>query len=117
MGQAGIVGNDADVLLADDVAAEVGGEVDSFLVDHAQVTRLVVGGEELVAVAHLMNVAPAASVDGLEEAVLAMAAKTASQSRGYSRLRRERSVTPGGICLWGRMTVGGTATPSWAARA
>ena len=67
MRAARVVGHDVDVLLADDVAAEVLLEVDGGLEGHAEVAGLVVGGEELFAVVDVEDVAPAAAVVGLEE--------------------------------------------------
>ncbi len=61
----GIVGCDADVG-SDDEAAEVGGPWDFLLEDHAEAARQVVDGEESVAGGDTVDVAPAATVDGLE---------------------------------------------------
>ena len=40
-----VVGHDVDLALADDVAAEVLVEVDGFLIEHAEVARLIVGAK------------------------------------------------------------------------
>ncbi len=67
MRAAGVVGHDVDFRLADDVATEVLLEVDCGLEGHAEVAGLVVGAEELVRVVDVEDIAPAASVVGLEE--------------------------------------------------
>ena len=66
-----VVGHDVDLVLADDVAAEVLVEVDGFLIEHAEVARLIVGVEELFAVVDVIDIAPSAAIDGLHESVLA----------------------------------------------
>src|ERR1700678_393093 len=62
-----VVGHDADFGLADDVAAEILLEVHCGLQGHAEVTGLVVCGEEFVRVVDVMNVAPTPAVVRLEE--------------------------------------------------
>ena len=82
------------------------------------VLRLVVGGEELVGVVDLVDVAPAAAVERLQEGGEARRTRTRpSQSSGYCRLRIDRSVVPVGCSLCGSSTVGGMATPSLVASA
>src|SRR5271168_3940761 len=67
MRAARVVGHDVDLLLADDVAAEVFLEVDGGLEGHAEVAGLVVGVEELVAIVDVEDIAPAAAIVGFEE--------------------------------------------------
>src|SRR5665213_382069 len=64
---AGIVGHDADFGLAYDEAAKVLLKVNGRLKGHAEVAGLVVGGEELVAIVDVEDVAPATAVVRLEE--------------------------------------------------
>lgn len=71
MRKARIVGHDVDLALADDVTTEVLVEVDRLLVHHAELVGLVVGFEELFAIVNMVDIAPAAPVDGFHEAVLA----------------------------------------------
>ena len=77
-----IVGHDADSLLPNYKTAKIFGELDRLLKDHAQVAGLVEGAEELVAAAHLVHVAPASAIDGLEETVLADGGKHAIPVEG-----------------------------------
>src|ERR1700678_3229666 len=53
---------------------------------------------------------------GLRNAGKPTYSKIPSQFNGYSKLRMESPVVPGGCLLWGRRTVGGMATPSLVAR-
>ena len=66
-----VVSHDADLLLPDHIAAEVLVEVDRLLVHHAEVARLVVGAEELLAIVNVVDVAPSAAVDRLQKSVFA----------------------------------------------
>jgi len=70
MGPARIVGHDLDLALANDVAAEVLVEFDGLLVEHAEVARLIVCREEFRTIVDVVDIAPAAAIDGLHEAVL-----------------------------------------------
>jgi len=62
-----VVGHDADVGLADDVATEVLVEIDRGLQGHAEVAGLIVGVEKVVRVVDVVNVAPSTAVVRLEE--------------------------------------------------
>ncbi len=62
-----IVRHDVDLLLIDHVAAEVFLELHRALQRHAEVAGLVVGLEELLPVVHVIDVAPSAAIEGLEE--------------------------------------------------
>jgi len=61
MRHSGVVGHDADLLPAHDIAAEVGGEIDRLLVDHAQVARWS-SPRKTLAIVNVINVAPAAAM-------------------------------------------------------
>jgi len=71
MRAARIVGHHAHLLLADHEAAVILGVIDRALIDHAEIARGVVGAEELVAAMDFVDILPAASVDRLEESMLA----------------------------------------------
>ena len=71
VGMARVVGHDVDLALANDVAAEVLVEFDGLLVEHAEVARLIVCGEEFRAIVDVVDIAPAAAIDGLHESVFA----------------------------------------------
>ncbi len=70
-----IIGHDVHLLLPHHVAAEVLREFDRLLVRHAQVARLVVRPEELLAIVNVIHIAPAAAIHRLQESVLAHVGK------------------------------------------
>ncbi len=65
-----VIGHDVDLLLAHHIAAEILLEIDRFLIHHAQVAGVIVGLEKLAAIVNVVDIAPTAAIDRLQESML-----------------------------------------------
>ena len=89
----GIVANRQDVGLAEGEAADIALEVDEFLERHAVRRGLIVGGEQLLFVVHLVDVLPSAAGETASRSQAGRRSRVSpSQSTGYFRLCSDSAV-------------------------